>query len=130
MHPPFTDSFEGCVAHTECCLSPYFLDIAHIIQLWLIACRLRHVSIACVIALTELIGTNEGNHGGGRDAEEADVEKERAEQRKGPAARQHELEELAQIYEDRGLSPGLALQVQALCCVSGDLTCPLLYNGS
>ncbi|KAK9828808.1 hypothetical protein WJX72_002170 [[Myrmecia] bisecta] len=46
-----------------------------------------------------------------RDAEEADVEKERKEQAKGPQARLHELEELAQIYENRGLSPGLARQV-------------------
>ncbi|EIE20116.1 DUF125-domain-containing protein, partial [Coccomyxa subellipsoidea C-169] len=46
-----------------------------------------------------------------RDAEEADIEKERKEQAKGPAARQHELEELTAIYEDRGLSQGLARQV-------------------
>lgn len=46
-----------------------------------------------------------------RDAEEADIEKERKEQAKGPAARQHELEELTAIYEDRGLSYGLARQV-------------------
>ena len=32
-------------------------------------------------------------------------------QDKGPAARQHELEELAAIYEDRGLSKELAKQV-------------------
>ncbi len=49
----------------------------------------------------------------GRDAEEADIEKERKEQAKGPAARQHELEELTAIYEDRGLSYGLARQVRA-----------------
>ena len=36
-----------------------------------------------------------------RDTEEADVEKEREEQRKGPAARAHELEELTQIYCNR-----------------------------
>ncbi|KAK9901345.1 hypothetical protein WJX75_007573 [Coccomyxa subellipsoidea] len=46
-----------------------------------------------------------------RDAEEADIEKERKEQAKGPAARAHELEELTAIYEDRGLSHGLARQV-------------------
>lgn len=46
-----------------------------------------------------------------KDAEEADIEKERAEQRKGPEAQQRELEELTQIYIDRGLSPGLARQV-------------------
>jgi VIT1/CCC1 family predicted Fe2+/Mn2+ transporter len=33
-----------------------------------------------------------------KDAEEADIEKERAEQAKGPAAQQRELEELTQIY--------------------------------
>jgi len=48
-----------------------------------------------------------------RDAEEADIEKERKEQAKGPAARAHELEELTAIYEDRGLSHGLARQVRA-----------------
>lgn len=46
-----------------------------------------------------------------RDSEEADVEKERIEQLKGPRARAHELEELAQIYEDRGISKELARQV-------------------
>ena len=47
-----------------------------------------------------------------RDAEQADIDKEKAEQAKGPAAQAHELEELAQIYEERGLSPGLARQVR------------------
>ena len=46
-----------------------------------------------------------------RDAEEADVEKERIEQAKGPAHRAHELDELAKIYESRGVSPGLARMV-------------------
>ena len=41
----------------------------------------------------------------------ADIEKERKEQAKGPAARAHELDELTQIYEDRGISPLLARQV-------------------
>lgn len=35
-----------------------------------------------------------------KDSEEADIEKERAEQRKGPAAQQRELDELTQIYID------------------------------
>ena len=48
----------------------------------------------------------------GRDAEEADVEKERIEQAKGPAHRAHELDELAKIYESRGVSPGLARMVR------------------
>ena len=47
-----------------------------------------------------------------RDAEEADVEKERIEQAKGPAHRAHELDELAKIYESRGVSPGLARMVR------------------
>lgn len=33
-----------------------------------------------------------------RDTEEADIAKEVAEQRKGPAAQQRELDELTQIY--------------------------------
>ena len=33
------------------------------------------------------------------------------EQQKGPAARAHELDELTQIYEDRGVSHSLARQV-------------------
>ena len=49
---------------------------------------------------------------GPRDAEEADIAKECREQEKGPAARAHELAELAQIYEDRGVSPGLARQAR------------------
>jgi uncharacterized protein HemX len=35
-----------------------------------------------------------------KDAEEADIEKERAEQRKGPEAQERELDELTQIYID------------------------------
>mmetsp|Transcript_8673 Transcript_8673/g.16491 ORF Transcript_8673/g.16491 Transcript_8673/m.16491 type:complete len:261 (-) Transcript_8673:1012-1794(-) len=46
-----------------------------------------------------------------RDTEEADIEKERLEQLKGPAARAKELQELAEIYERRGLSPDLAKEV-------------------
>jgi vacuolar iron transporter family protein len=46
-----------------------------------------------------------------RDAEEADIAKEAAEQAKGPAARARELGELAAIYEARGISPGLARAV-------------------
>ena len=47
-----------------------------------------------------------------RDAEHADIEKERVEQLKGPEARAHELEELALIYVDRGLPYDLAKQVR------------------
>lgn len=46
-----------------------------------------------------------------KDAEEADIEKERQEQMKGPEARQRELDELAEIYVARGLSAPLARQV-------------------
>lgn len=46
-----------------------------------------------------------------RDAEKADIEKERQEQLKGPAAQARELEELAQIYVARGLPYDLARQV-------------------
>ncbi|KAF6265570.1 Ccc1 family [Scenedesmus sp. NREL 46B-D3] len=46
-----------------------------------------------------------------KDAEEADIEKERQEQLKGPEARQREFEELVQIYVDRGLSEPLARAV-------------------
>ena len=42
---------------------------------------------------------------------QADVEKERREQEKGPAARAHELAELAEIYEERGLTKDLAMAV-------------------
>ncbi len=44
-------------------------------------------------------------------ATQADIEKEKQMQAGGPAARQHELEELAAIYENRGLSKALAKQV-------------------
>eukprot|EP00798_Chlamydomonas_sp_ICE-L_P007289 gene7289-405_t len=46
-----------------------------------------------------------------KDSEEADIEKEREEQRKGPESQQRELEELAQIYVNRGLTKELARQV-------------------
>lgn len=46
-----------------------------------------------------------------RDAEEADVEKERLEQLKGPEAQQREFEELVGIYMARGLSEPLAREV-------------------
>ena len=49
-----------------------------------------------------------------RDTEAADVEKERQEQQKGPAARARELDELVQIYIERGLDYDLARQ--ALPC--------------
>jgi VIT1/CCC1 family predicted Fe2+/Mn2+ transporter len=46
-----------------------------------------------------------------RDAEEADVEKERLEQLKGPEAQAREFEELVGIYMARGLSEPLAREV-------------------
>lgn len=48
---------------------------------------------------------------GQKDAEEADIETERREQAKGPHAQQKELEELTQIYVERGLEESLARQV-------------------
>ena len=46
-----------------------------------------------------------------RDTEQADVDKERLAQESGPAIRQQELEELAQIYVERGLTERLAREV-------------------
>lgn len=46
-----------------------------------------------------------------RDTEMADVDKERQEQERGPEARAHELEELVQIYIDRGLTLATARDV-------------------
>eukprot|EP00878_Enallax_costatus_P009907 GHUV01010344.1.p1 GENE.GHUV01010344.1~~GHUV01010344.1.p1 ORF type:complete len:263 (+),score=54.54 GHUV01010344.1:301-1089(+) len=46
-----------------------------------------------------------------KDTEEADIEKERLEQLKGPEAQQRELDELAAIYMQRGLREDLAKQV-------------------
>ncbi|KAH7620774.1 hypothetical protein Ndes2526B_g04696 [Nannochloris sp. 'desiccata'] len=46
-----------------------------------------------------------------RDAEKADIEKEILEQLKGPEAQERELQELAQIYVERGVPVDLARQV-------------------
>lgn len=46
-----------------------------------------------------------------RDAEQADIEKERQEQAKGPEAQARELDELTDIYQGRGLSYELARRV-------------------
>ncbi len=46
-----------------------------------------------------------------RDTEQADVDKERAAQNSGPQIRQQELDELAQIYVERGLTERLAREV-------------------
>ncbi|GAB4822412.1 hypothetical protein N2152v2_009458 [Parachlorella kessleri] len=56
-----------------------------------------------------VLGANDGLVS--RDAEHADIEKERHEQMKGPEAQARELEELAQIYVSRGLPYALARQV-------------------
>lgn len=45
------------------------------------------------------------------DSERADVETERRAQQAGPAVRAQELQELADIYVGRGLSPALAREV-------------------
>lgn len=46
-----------------------------------------------------------------RDAEQADIEKERSEQERGPAAQAKELEELTRIYQGRGLTRETAEKV-------------------
>jgi VIT1/CCC1 family predicted Fe2+/Mn2+ transporter len=46
-----------------------------------------------------------------RDCEESDIQKEKDTQTRGPEARAHELEELTEIYVNRGLDRGLARQV-------------------
>ena len=46
-----------------------------------------------------------------RDTEQADVDKERRAQEAGPVIRQQELDELTQIYVDRGLTERLAREV-------------------
>lgn len=46
-----------------------------------------------------------------RDTEQADIDKERIALNSGPAVREMELNELIQIYVDRGLSQNLARQV-------------------
>ena len=46
-----------------------------------------------------------------RDTEQADVDKERLAQESGPIIRQQELDELAQIYVERGLTERLAREV-------------------
>lgn len=46
-----------------------------------------------------------------KDSQEADMEKERQAQEHGPQMRQYELDELAQIYEGRGLPKELARDV-------------------
>lgn len=55
-----------------------------------------------------------------KDTEEADVDKEREQQEKGPETREHELEELTQIYVERGLDYTLAKEV---CLLIMGLVC-------
>eukprot|EP00271_Cylindrocystis_brebissonii_P015499 TRINITY_DN38409_c0_g1_i1.p1 TRINITY_DN38409_c0_g1~~TRINITY_DN38409_c0_g1_i1.p1 ORF type:complete len:274 (+),score=47.26 TRINITY_DN38409_c0_g1_i1:193-1014(+) len=64
------------------------------------------VAGACSMAIGEYVSVY-----GQRDTEEADLQKEKEEHEKGPAAREHELEELTQIYVERGLSYRLAREV-------------------
>ncbi|GAX80475.1 hypothetical protein CEUSTIGMA_g7914.t1 [Chlamydomonas eustigma] len=72
--------------------------------------RLAGISawIACAMAMAagEYISVSSQ-----KDCEEADIQKEREIQAQGPEARAHELEELACIYENRGLDPILARKV-------------------
>lgn len=64
------------------------------------------VAGACSMAIGEFVSVY-----GQRDTEEADLKKEIEEHEKGPSAREHELEELTQIYVERGLSYRLAREV-------------------
>ena len=64
------------------------------------------VAGACSIAIGEFVSVY-----GQRDTEEADLQKEREEHARGPSAREHELEELTQIYVERGLTYRLAREV-------------------
>ena len=63
-----------------------------------------------------------------RDSEQADIDKEKAEQAKGPEARAHELQELQEIYEDRGLSPHLARQVHPAYLAGGSSSATVLLS--
>eukprot|EP00775_Hariotina_reticulata_P000676 gene676-974_t len=78
-------------------------DQLHTMQLSGIAAL---VAGACSMACGEYISVASQ-----KDAEEADIEKERLEQLKGPDARERELDELTQIYVNRGLNEVLARQV-------------------
>ncbi|XP_024357279.1 vacuolar iron transporter homolog 2 [Physcomitrium patens] len=64
------------------------------------------VAGACSMAIGEFVSVFSQ-----RDAEKADVEKERQEHAQGPEAQARELEELTWIYVGRGLSYSLAKQV-------------------
>lgn len=72
--------------------------------------RLTGISawVACAMAMAagELVSVASQ-----KDCEEADIQKEKDMQEKGPDARAHELGELANIYVNRGLTPDLARQV-------------------
>lgn len=61
-------------------------------------CGLHHMHAACLVPCRHCLAGEYISVSSQKDAEEADIEKERAEQRKGPAAQQRELEELTNIY--------------------------------
>lgn len=64
-----------------------------------------------------------------RDTEAADVEKERIEQEKGPAARARELDELVQIYIERGLEFDLARQARLPLSLTSSTCTAYLWQG-
>ncbi|GBG77422.1 hypothetical protein CBR_g23871 [Chara braunii] len=64
------------------------------------------VAGACSMGIGEYVSVHSQ-----RDTEKADLEKERIEHEKGPESRARELEELTQIYVQRGLKYDLAKEV-------------------
>jgi vacuolar iron transporter family protein len=75
-------------------------------KLLLLACLSAIVGGSLSMALGEYVSVSTQ-----RDSERADIEKERKEHAKGPYHRERELQELADIYVNRGLSPALARTV-------------------
>lgn len=88
-------------AFTYTCTAAISLHFSsHLLSLTLI--RLDYVAPCCLLLPAQLPTGEYISVASQKDAEEADIEKERAEQRKGPEAQQRELEELTQIYVDVG----------------------------
>lgn len=87
-------------------------DVVFLCCILLFTCQFLCCVVLCCAVLGLLHAGEYISVASQKDAEEADIEKERAEQRKGPAARQRELEELAQIY----------VNVSAMaCCVHSSI---------
>lgn len=71
---------------------------------------------SCSMALGEFVSVHSQ-----KDAEESDVRREREEFMKGPLHAARELEELAMIYQSRGLSANLSRQIAEELHSTGDL---------